>query len=63
VALFCLPVLVRVTGLLVPVGDRLDPAIGSKWVVGPVLLLAGLPGPERRTARRLAAAVVGRRAE
>jgi hypothetical protein len=40
VALFCFPVLVRGTSLLIPVDERLDPSIGSKWVIGPILLLA-----------------------
>jgi hypothetical protein len=43
--------------------DLLGTAAAALAVYIPVLLLAGLPGPERRTARRLAAAVVGRRAE
>lgn len=40
VALFSFPVLVRGTSLLIPVGEHLDLSIGSKWVVGPILLLA-----------------------
>lgn len=34
------PVLVRGTSLVMPVGDTIDLAVGSKWVVAPVLLLA-----------------------
>jgi hypothetical protein len=40
VAFYGFPVLVRGTSLVTPVGDNIDLAVGSKWVVAPVLLLA-----------------------
>ena len=63
VALFCFPVLVRGTSLLTPVGEHLDLSIGSKWVIGPILLLTlalfmGFEPREPRGWPRSSAAVV-----